>query len=148
MRKISITKVPVGTYDSPKGKFAQRYQGISLALGGKHHPFDLELVTLPDGKANSPYHYHTAQWEMYVVVSGTGSVRTPKGRTRIRPGDVFVCPPNEPHQIINTSKRNLQYYCIADNPVSDSCYYPDSKKWLVAHRIIKGKRVPYLEGEE
>jgi uncharacterized cupin superfamily protein len=148
MRKINITKVPIETYDSPKGRFAQRYQGISLALGGKRHPFDLELVTLPAGKANSPYHYHTAQWELYAIVRGAGQVRTPKGRTAFRAGDVFMCPPGEPHQIINNSKRDLQYYCIADNPISDSCYYPDSKKWLVDHRIIKGKRVPYLTGEE
>ena len=32
--------------------------------------------------------------------------------------------------------------------ISDSCYYPDGDKWLVDHRIIKGKRVPYLTGEE
>ena len=32
--------------------------------------------------------------------------------------------------------------------ISDSRYYLDGDKWLVDHRIIKGKRVPYLAGEE
>jgi len=148
MKKINIAKVPVEKYASPGGKYAQRCQEISLAIGGRKHPFDLELVTLPAGKANCPYHYHTAQWELYVIVRGTGQVRTPKGRTAVRTGDVFMCPPGEPHQLINNTKRDLQYYCIADNPVSDSGYYPDSDKWLVDHWIIKGKRVPYLTGEE
>ena len=148
MKKINIAKVRVEKWDSPRGKYAQRCQEISLTIGGKTHPFDLELVTLPAGKTNCPYHYHTAQWELYVIVSGTGVVRTPKGRTKFRAGDVFMCPPGEPHQLINNTRHDVQYYCIADNPVSDSCYYPDSDKWLVHHRIIKGKRVPYLTGEE
>ena len=148
MKKINIAKVPVEKWGSPKGKFAQRCQGISIALGVKGKPFDLELTAIPPGKAHCPYHYHTTQWEMYIVVTGSGLIRTPKGRTCIKPGDAFVCPPNEAHQLINTGKRDLQYYCIADNPVSDSCYYPDSDKWLVDHRIIKGQRVPYLTGEE
>ena len=74
MKKINIAKVPVEKWGSPKGKFAQRCQGISIALGAKGKPFDLELTTIPPGKAHCPYHYHTAQWEMYVVVSGTGVV--------------------------------------------------------------------------
>jgi uncharacterized cupin superfamily protein len=137
-------KSSVRKFQSPKGKFGQFYRDFPA----KNAPFELGHVTLKPGKACCPYHFHTAQWEMYVILHGTGHARTPKGRTAIRAGDVFMCPPREPHQIINTSKRDLEYYVIADNPVSDSCYYPDSDKWLVDHRIIKGKRVPYLTGEE
>jgi len=148
MKKINIAKVPVESYKSPKGKFAQRYQGISIALGRRGHPFDLELTALPPGKANCPYHFHTAQWEMYVVISGTGQVRTSKGRTGIRPGDVFICPPNEAHQIINNSKRDLKYYVIADNPVSEVCYYPDSDKWMIPGKVVRVAKASYLDGEE
>lgn len=148
MKKINIAKVKVVDYKSPKGKFGLQYRSISAALGRRGHPFDLGLVTLPPGKANYPYHLHTAQWEMYVVVSGTGRVRTPKGRTGIRAGDVFMCPPNEPHQVINTGKRDLQYYIIANNPVSECCYYPDSDKWALPSKIVKVKRANYFDGEE
>jgi uncharacterized cupin superfamily protein len=158
MKKINIARVPVNKWDSPKGKFAQRYQGISIALGARHCPFDLELCTLPPGTANCPYHFHSAQWEMYVVVSGTGQVRTAKGRTAIRPGDAFICPPREAHQIINNSKRDLRYYVIADNPAVEVCFYPDSNKWMIPGKMMRGaktryqiariKNAHYLDGEE
>jgi len=148
MKKINITKVKIADYKSPRGKFGLQYRSVSAALGRRGHPFDLGLVTLPPGKANYPYHLHTAQWEMYIVVSGAGQVRTPKARTRIRAGDVFVCPPNEPHQVLNTGKRDLQYYIIADNPVSDCCYYPDSDKWALPSKIVRVKGAKYFDGEE
>jgi len=41
---------------------------------------------------------------------------------------------------------------IADNPFGTSCYYPDSKKWMVgqpSERLtLKGEEVDYYEGEE
>ena len=85
---------------------------------------------------------------MYLVVSGTGQVRTSKGHTAIRPGDAFMCPPNEAHQIINNSKRDLKYYVIADNPVTDVCYYPDSDKWMIPGKVVRITKVGYHEGEE
>jgi uncharacterized cupin superfamily protein len=141
MKKI---KSSIRKFQSPKGKFGQTYRDFPV----RGAPFELGWVSLKPGTACCPYHFHTAQWEMYVILSGAGRVRTPKGRTAIRAGDVFMCPPHEAHQIINTGKRDLEYYVMADNPVSDSCYYPDSDKWQVDHQIIKGKRVPYLTGEE
>jgi hypothetical protein len=44
-------------------------------------------------------------------------------------------------------------YIVADNPVGESCYYPDSDKFSVQRFgrprvVMKGKEVPYLEGEE
>jgi hypothetical protein len=46
----------------------------------------------------------------------------------------------------------LTYYVIADNPIGDSCYYPDSKKWAVFRPpdniIMKGSETDYFEGEE
>ena len=41
---------------------------------------------------------------------------------------------------------------LADNPVGESCYYPDSGKWSVAkgleRAMIKGTPADYFEGEE
>jgi hypothetical protein len=48
-----------------------------------------------------------------------GSVR-PAGNRRSR-----LFGPGEPHQIINDSEKDLVFYIIADNPLGESCYYPD-----------------------
>ena len=68
------------------------------------------------------------------------------------PGDAVFCPPGEPHQIINDDPEDLVFYIIADDPVGESCYYPDSDKWgLPANLkgpILKGTAFDYFHGEE
>lgn len=148
MKKINFTQIPVREYKSPKGKFGILYQDTSRKLGRRGVPFELALITLKPGQVNFPYHLHTAEHEMYVILAGHGQLRTPAGKHPLRAGDVVLCPPNEPHQIRNTGKSALKYYVIADNQRGDSCYYPDSRKWSVGGRIVKGRTVPYHEGEE
>jgi uncharacterized cupin superfamily protein len=162
MRKVNISDIKEESWQSPRGKYAASFKGISLALGrdenstdlAKRHPFDLEITRVPPGKMNFPYGGHSAQWEMYLVVSGNGTVRDEQGTTDIQPGDAFLFPPNEPHQIRNIGDVDLVYYVIADNPIGDSAYYPDSHKWKV-HRssaadrpVIRGDESDYFEGEE
>ena len=148
MKKINLSKVPVIKWNSPKGKFGILYQDTSRKLGRRGTPFEFALVTMKPGKANFPYHLHTAEHEMYVIVSGTGVMRVPAGRQRIVAGDVLMCPPNEPHQIINTGKTALKYYIIADTQRGDACYYPDSRKWNVGGKVMTIRKANYFAGEE
>ena len=101
-----------------------------------------------------PYHSHSAQWELYHVISGEGVVRHQDGTTEIEPGDAFVFGPDEPHQLTNNGSQDLVMLVVADNPVGESGYYPDSKKWLVRspkRTIIRPNRPDgedYFLGEE
>ena len=67
-------------------------------------------------------------------------------------GDAFLFGPGEAHQIINRGTEELSYYVIADNPFGTTCYYPDSKKWMVGQPtervILKGQETVYFDGEE
>jgi uncharacterized cupin superfamily protein len=161
MRKININAVPETEKKSPKGKYQSFHRNISLALGRdekstdpmKRHPFDLAITRVTPGVKRCPYHLHTVEWELYVVISGTGKVRDGEGAiTGVSAGDVFLFPPNEAHQIINDGKEDLVYYVIADNPLGDMCHYPDSQKWLVPHgqdrKVLKGSDANYFDGEE
>lgn len=162
MRKINVNEIKEEAWKSPRGKYGVSFKGISEALGrepssldlAKRHPFDLEWNRIPAGKHNFPYHTHSAQWELYLVVTGRGNVRHQEGETEIVAGDAFIFGPNEPHQIQNSGDEDLVYYVIADNPIGESCYYPDSGKWR-ANRlsasdrpVIKGKETDYCDGEE
>src|SRR5213592_1384168 len=137
MRKVNTTKMVELTWSSPKGKFIGAGKEISEALGRKpastdlneRHPFDVEILRIPPGKIPYPYHSHSAQWEFYHVISGRGSVRHQDGNTAIVSGDAFVFKPDEPHQLFNDSAEDLIIYVIADNPIGESAYYPDSEKW-------------------
>lgn len=156
--KTHVDSLPWNDRRSPAGRFQVRFKEVSLALGGKKnigewdggHPFDLTVISMPPGATNYPYHSHAAQWEMYLVVSGTGTVRTPAGLTPIGPGDAFVCPPGEPHQIQNTGTTDLVYHVIADNPRTDTVHYPDSDKWYTRsnNKVFRLTEHDYYDGEE
>jgi uncharacterized cupin superfamily protein len=160
MQKINLSAVEEKETKSPKGKYHRYSKEISIALGRdprsldwmKRHPFDLELTRIPPGAARCPHHAHSAQWELYVVVSGAGKMRHDKGVDAMSGGEVFLFGPNEAHQIINDGREDLIYYVIADNPFGTSCYYPDSKKWFVSQPsdgvILKGNPAEYFDGEE
>lgn len=111
----------------------------------------MELWRIHPGKKPCPYHSHSAQWEFYHVLSGRELVRHAEGTARIEPGDAFVFPPDEPHQLINDGEEDLVVYIVADNPVGESCHYPDSEKWMVRSRaraIIRSPAIDYYNGEE
>jgi len=160
MRKINLNQVKEVETKSPKGKYHRFNKDVSVALGRdprsmdllRRHPFDLAVTRIPPGAARCPYHAHSAEWELYVVIAGVGKVRHEQGITEVSTGDVFLFGPNEPHQFINDSQEDFIYYVIADNPFGGTCYYPDSKKWIVAQPservILKGHEADYFEGEE
>jgi uncharacterized cupin superfamily protein len=166
MRKVNLKEIPEQERKSPKGKFHKFVKDISIALGrqpesldlSKRHPFDLALVRISEGKKYCPYHSHSAESELYLVVSGCGSVRDKSGSTTVFAGDAFFFQPGEAHQIANAADEDFVYYVIADNPRSggttgDSCYYPDSGKWAVVKEgseevVVKGTETDYFDGEE
>lgn len=159
MHKINTKDIIEDAWSSPKGKFAGASKGISEALGRKpfstdlkeRHPFDVEITRVPPGQAPYPYHLHSAQWEFYHVISGKGIVRHKDGTTPIEAGDAFIFPPDEPHHFTNDGTEDLVFYIVADNPIGESAYYPDSKKWLVRspeRRLMRGESLDYYDGEE
>ena len=109
MRKVNLNEITEEPWQSPGGKYAVSFKGISEALGreptsldlSKRHPFDLEWNRVPPGKRAFPHHAHSAQWELYLVISGNGSVRHKDGTTEVVPGDAFIFGPDEPHQLSN-----------------------------------------------
>lgn len=160
MNKINLSAVPVVERRSPQGKYQKTIQEISVALGrdpesldlARRHPFDLALYRVPRGSSVCPFHEHSAQWEMYLILSGHGTIRGPDCSCEIEPGDAILFPAGEAHQIINTAETDLVFYILADNPIGESCFYPDSGKWSVykgrSETIVEGAQADYYAGEE
>ena len=159
MKKINTNELTEESWTSPKGKFAGSGKEVSEALGRnprstdmmERHPFDVEIVRIAPGQKPYAFHLHSAQWEFYHVMSGTGAVRHKDGTTPVGPGDAFLFKPNEPHQLINDGTQDLILYVVADNPIGESVYYPDSKKWGVQspeRRMMRGEALSNYDGEE
>ena len=158
MKKANLADLVGETWQSRSGKFKNWGKTLNPSNGDANAeqaldkwPFEVELSGIPPGAVMGPYHCHAAQWEFYLVVSGTVTVRHEEGETEARPGDFFMFGPGENHQLSNKTATEVTYYCIADNPVTDCCYLPDSKKWLVRipkREAIQGQKVDYFAGED
>lgn len=159
MHKVNTNQLPADSWSSTKGKFGTTDVEISEALGRKplstdlmeRHPFDVAICRIAPGMTNYPFHSHSAQFEFYHVLAGHGQVRDSVGLTPIEPGDAFLFKPGEPHQIINDGSEELALMVVADNPLGDTCHYPDSGKWLVRspeRRMLRSEPLDYLDGEE
>ena len=158
MKKVSINDIPWIERKSPKGRFHKFRRDVARAFedpntGPKFPglaPFEIELVRLPPGATNFPFHSHTSEWEFYLIVSGTGKVRAGKIRRNIQAGDCIMNPPGEPHQITNTGRQDLTYYVVANNSQADIWHYPDSNKWgfSTGEQFFKMQEVSYFAGEE
>ncbi len=108
------------------------------------------------GKANYPYHYHTASTELFYIIGGEGVLETPEGEKRVKAGDVIVCPPGEraAHLLRNPSETETLSYLDVDTVQSPEVVrYPRSgKTGVFVHNVSAGffrdaDSVDYYEGE-
>jgi uncharacterized cupin superfamily protein len=158
MQKVNTNQLEELQWKSPKGTFAGAGRDVSGALGWNQqgdararHPFAIEILRIPPGQKPYPYHSHSAQWEFYHVISGKGQVRDDSGRTPVEPGDAFIFGPGEAHQLFNDGDEDLLMYVVADNPIGESGFYPDSNKWIVRmpeRRLLRSDALDYFDGEE
>ncbi len=158
-RLLHVDALPWEEFASPQKKFRGSSKEVSIALGAKRHtpvglgghPFDLELNRLLPGECGCPFHSHAAEWELFLIQSGTARVRAGTETHTLVAGDVILHPPGEPHQIANASDREpLEYLLIADNAPVEYWHYPDSGKWGLRspRSFFRVTAADYWDGEE
>ena len=113
------------------------------------------FYNLMPGKTNYPYHHHAGMEEVYYIISGTGTLKTPDGDKSVTAGDVIVLPTNAngAHQLTNTSDDVLVYLDIDSSvPAAEVVFFPDTNKVRVMnvgfHKSFKiESEVNYIDGE-
>lgn len=97
---------------------------------------------LPPGQAAYPYHFHLADEELLVVLSGTPDLRTPAGWRRLEEGEIVAFPVGEEgaHQLVNRSDMDVRFLCVSTSGTPDVVLYPDSGK------VFAGERRPDASG--
>jgi uncharacterized cupin superfamily protein len=98
-------------------------QAGAQALGASVHE-------LPPGGTAYPYHFHYANEELMIVLSGTPSLRTPAGWEELGEGDVVAHPagPEGAHQVTNRSSEPVRFLMISEMKGPEVVVYPDSGK--------------------
>jgi uncharacterized cupin superfamily protein len=114
------------------------------------------IMEIPPQKAAFPYHFHIGITEVFYIISGEGSLKTPDKTYNVSPGDVIVFPPGQAgsHKIQNTSKTEpLRYLDFDTTNMADVTFYPDSKKvglilnGRLTHIFMENSAVDYYTGE-
>jgi len=117
----------------------------------KYLHFDIK--SLFPGKFSYPYHFHRNAEELFIILVGEATLRSPEGYATIAKGDqvFFEEGPSGAHQIYNHSDEPFVYVDIRTRANIDVCEYPDSGKINILPAMDisqKGPRVPYYSGEE
>ncbi len=124
---------------------------IKNGIEPKNLNFDLRL--LYPGQFSAPYHFHRYAEELFMVVSGSMTMRTADGLEIISNGDIVFFEMGETgaHQFFNHGTEPCTYLDIRTFIGYDICEYPDSGKILIApsYEIFnKVSELDYFEGEK
>jgi uncharacterized cupin superfamily protein len=90
------------------------------------------IVEVAPGTLSSPYHFHHANEELLIVLSGTPELRMPEGLRELQPGEVVSFPrgPEGAHRLRNTSSEPCRLLFISEMNFPDIVSYPDTGTML------------------
>jgi len=111
--------------------------------------FDLRLLN--PGQFSAPYHFHRYAEELFMVITGSMTLRTPDGLEIVSSGDLvfFEMGESGAHQFFNHAEEPCTYLDVRSYLGYDVCEYPDSEKVLLApsYEIFsKEAKSSYFEG--
>ena len=124
---------------------------LTKIANSKHFVFDLRK--LEPGKYSFPYHFHRNAEELIMIISGSMTIRTPKGFEIAKKGQLifFEMGETSAHQFYNHDNVPCEYLDIRTTVGIDICEYPDSGKISISHFggvFEKDSKVDYNKGEE
>jgi uncharacterized cupin superfamily protein len=113
--------------------------------------FDLRKLNV--GEFCSACHFHRYAEELFMIISGSATLRTPKGLERVESGDIIFFEKGKTgaHQLYNHTSEPCVYLDIRSFAGYDICEYPDSNKIFIipASEIFrKDSGLEYFDGEE
>ncbi len=114
---------------------------------------NFDLRQLNPGQYSAPYHFHRHAEELFMIISGTATLRTPGGVEIVNSGDLIFFEMGETgaHQLYNHTAEICTYLDIRTYIGFDVCEYPDSNKLLIVPGydvFDKDSTVNYFKGEE
>lgn len=124
-----------------------------MSKGVEPQNLNFDVRQLNPGQYCSAYHYHRFAEELFLIISGSVTLRTPQGLEIINSGDIAFFEKGETgaHQLYNHTTEPCVYLDIRTFLGYDVCEYPDSNKiFLVPTGEIFDKDIQlgYFDGEE
>ncbi len=106
------------------------------------------IVELASGTLSSPYHFHHANEELLIVLSGTPELRTLDGLRELQRGEVvsFPCGPVGAHRLRNASSEPCRLLFISEMNFPDIVSYPDTGTTLAV--TASNTRLAFASGSD
>jgi uncharacterized cupin superfamily protein len=114
---------------------------------------NFDLRQLNPGQYCAAYHFHRYAEELFMILSGSATLRTPDGLEIVESGDLIFFEMGESgaHQLYNHTTEPCIYLDVRTFVGFDVCEYPDSNKIFIAptYEIFdKDSQRNYFDGEE
>lgn len=129
------------------------FTDISREQKGIHPQYlNFDLRKLNPHQYNAPYHFHRYAEEMFLILSGTATLRTSAGLEVVNEGDILFFEAGESgaHQLYNHSGEPCTYLDMRSYIGHDVCEYPDSDKIILVpngETFRRSEQHPYFDGE-
>lgn len=130
------------------------YTDASIPRKGLHpQNLNFDLRRLDPGQYSTIYHFHHHAEELFMILSGSATLRTPEGLEEVEAGDLLFFEMGETgaHQLYNHTAEPCTFLDIRTFTGVDVCEYPDSDKILIVPptvRFRKADQVDYFDGEQ
>ena len=113
---------------------------------------NFDLRKLNPGQYSAPYHFHRYAEELFMIISGSATLRTSNGLEIVDSGDLIFFEKGETgaHQLYNHTTETCVFLDIRTYIGYDIAEYPDSDKILIAPTFEifnKDSQVNYFDGE-
>ena len=114
--------------EADRAGFTYRRSRIGWQAGSER--LGASLYEVGPGEATFPYHWHSADEEMLIVLRGRPSLRTAEGWRELDEGEVvsFRVGPESAHQIANWSNEPVRFLVLSEMVAPELSGYPDTGK--------------------
>ncbi|MFV0483363.1 MAG: cupin domain-containing protein, partial [Bacteroidales bacterium] len=94
---------------------------------------NFDFRQLNPGQYSAVYHFHRFAEELFLIISGSATLRTPKGLEEVKGGDLIFFEKGESgaHQLYNHTQEPCTYLDIRTFIGHDIAEYPDSDKIFI-----------------
>ncbi len=148
---FNVNEIVLKERKSPVPEFTW-HTSEKLAEITKSKYLDFYIRSLDPDKFSYPYHFHRDSEEIFVILAGEVTLRTPRGFHTLKSGDIifFETGQDGAHQLYNHTDKSCRYLDIRTATGIDVCEYPDSGKINIIpyQEIYKSKnKADYYQDE-
>jgi uncharacterized cupin superfamily protein len=144
---VNMTDVPAVEEDRPGWEQVERRIGRHLGA----ITTGMTLMDVAPSAKSCPFHCHSAEEELFVVLAGDGTLRLGDERHAVRPGHIVSRPAGTriAHQFI-AGDDGLSILAYSDIDPNDLVFYPDSDKVKLRglNVMIRVEPLDYWDGED